>query len=1010
MIKLYVVIQWSRGANHMQHLKNINGLIHEQTYQTLDARDHLVETRNILPNARQRNHDIATAVEVLAKGEPSKLPAAIEKDSIPPKPFTDSQARAIIHELDEAIRVRLACDEPVPLRLKSSGCDVSDGRVRLTAPSLFSLSLTLSGAKEDDRWYLLTIQFDYNITGQGKDRFPQDLWEAQREGFIATANQVLEPRSAPPAAEGEEGGEAAAATVRVDRPIVRLFNFLQSQALEYQLDILAFQVTELVRLAWKGVLSWSWQDRTLVIDYWLRPAGESARSGQTSLGPVKGGRVKLVVQPRKKETAIEELGRQIDEEGEDAVATEHDENCEHHLQLAVTWEADDAPLPDRPDVFVDAQDLNAEALLLSVVTRHAEMAIAVFRDRVAASTLRRTISSMSSPSELILDLHATLTVCLSIDPKKGKLSLSQRSGGGGSDADVIAPTLSQSSSASRLREASDLINSSPASLVDVLFRLQTAAIRSDLEQKAAYLGLRSLRSLNLNQEEYTKFEVQPSHIHYLPLEQCPTYYLAFVIKNADVRASLVSAMPALYGGATTANSTGSAMELHSLQWLDIDKIAGAKKDGTSRAVLSSLDIGRLHSYAVALTISSQLQTQLRMRGVAFVLLPAVTMSPPGLLGSTCTRAEDAIPSMSARTIELFGPSAQVLLKPNALVRLGDYWNPASCYIEVVVRMRFNVKRVKAVRDQGLNSNMSSAGSLASVRFNAKRSELSLRTQNLGQALDIFALDWQRIAKIASLASQLSTQRRGVRDKGKGEQQRFLLLDYDVRSARFAYGPEHGLEALLYWEEGSEGEIGAAMLAQPQVMPSGYRLAFTSSDGSTNPHTRIQSYLEDLLNGSSSSPDWSALLFLLDSTIPILSTLGRLRDAALDDAASPDVEWLNATWYRVVFAEAYRLDVRIAKGGKVMVVQDAAAGGRELMASSKEGKSKGDDDAEIPELRQAMEAAAASSGAGGPSAGVLVLGQTMLCDLRRTRGKVAQATLTALVELVGRNLAEIEGLL
>lgn len=239
MIKLYVLVKWSKCAKHMQLLKNIIGLIHEQSYQTVDAREHLTETRGILPKARERNHDLVTAIDVLSTGQPQRLGPSIRDEAVPPDPISDSEARAIVHELEEAIRVRMASSETLPLPLRAASHQVSDGRVTLSAPNLFSFALTLSGAKDDDRWFLLSVVFDYKITGLGQDRFPQDLWEQQREGFIATANEVLAPKPIDVGPvehqeEGDVGGGTGAADhsllhgqVMADAPIVRLYNFLR---------------------------------------------------------------------------------------------------------------------------------------------------------------------------------------------------------------------------------------------------------------------------------------------------------------------------------------------------------------------------------------------------------------------------------------------------------------------------------------------------------------------------------------------------------------------------------------------------------------------------------------------------------------------------------------------------------------------------------------------------------------------------------------------------------------
>lgn len=1109
MVKLYVLVKWSKGANHIQHIKNIIGLIHEQSYQTVDAREHLAETRNILPNARERNHDVVTAIDILANGEPDRLPASIEAESTVEPPLSDSEARDIIDELNQAIRARLVCHEVLPLRLHSRTYTVTDGRVYLYAPGLFRIALTLSGNQDEDRWYLLSIVFDYTITGCGKEKFPTDLWDCQRNSFIDTANEVLAPRSAPGEQQEEkEEGEPGVATERCiydrkgkdenaghgslkvplqdDRPIVRLFNFLQSQALEYQLDILAFQAAELSRLQWRGNLAWSWRGRTLLVNYWTSKLFSAADTGDSATSrkpfdPFKGGLVELQVHSSGLRSARERLlatlshPAPLDENHE--AANSEIMNREQDFFLAMRWEvdehmrsvesADDCQLSSGHQP-IDAHDLDLEKLLHGITIHHASLSLRVLRRAILQSPFGRKV--LIDPNSLIIrqggeDVELTLPILdnmllsVRVDIRSGKLLLRQElhQASSSSGCGSLVPMLSPSPLTSQLKDASEILNETPGAFVDVLRRVRTTAVLSNLESKAVYLGLQTQRRLNLNQEEYAKLGVQPCNLLYLPLQQCPSFYCVFIASEEATSAALISAVPFTYS-AVEHRSTGNALVIQSLRWLDLFRIVPA--DGPSRKVpgvraqcsvaeatnfprslMSTEAVARVHSFAVALTLSSNIQSQLRMRDIAFVFVPPSPkkVSKRRNLGrsvdstQSIRHAEDVIPSVSARSVDIFGPSAASLLHNNVHLEVKKYWNPGQCCVCLSAKFKFNLPQASdRAQGQPSQSLITLAGGLLgdeTVRCDASRGTLLFSTSNLNQALEIFAFEWQPIARIAALAQLLSLDS----SKDSSTQSRRVLLHFDLQYVQFAYGPDHKFRASVGWQ--SAPVMNHSM---PDLTPEpGYRLRFDmhrdsdisaaeSSDEnlSSNPHQRIQAALQVLLNthnvlslpmSDSASAKWSAFLSLLDSTLPLLNVLVPLSQRALQDASAPDVEFLSATWYRVTIAERYKLDVRITKGCKV-VLQDAARS--EFV----------DDDtavcdarldlagqSPIPDLtrkfKEAIRETARLQWVGGKtplSPPALVLGNTIACDLQ-AGPLLVESLLRKLFTSLSRSLAEVEGL-
>lgn len=950
MIKLYVIAKWSKGSKHMQHLKNVIGLIHEQSYQTVDARDHLSETRTILPNARERNHDVVTAVDVLSSGEPhSSIPARVIKDeAIGPGRITDEEAVEVIRELNQAIRVRLACSEILPSPFQSSTAyQVSDGRVHLRAPDLFHITLTLSGAQEDDRWYLLSIDFDFNVTGPGQNKFPRDLWEIQREGFIANANEILAPLPATTAGEEQDQPH----TSLPDAPIVRLYEFLASQALEYQLDILAYQATELSRLRGRDSIACHWEERCFVVKYWN--TNQTTTSGKKKWNPLYGGTLKLQVVPSEASSAKERLVRAVTlhAKGESANET----TMEKKLTLQSTWHVDERlliPSDFSSSTPINAQDLNFANIFDRLTAEHTRAAMAIFEERLKTSALGGAFATTNGESKstsdasgarLTFPLHASLSVSLGADAQTGKMSLDEvSSDSSGAANSSIAPLLSVSPLTSAIREAKTNLNNSPDSLVDILVRLRTLAIRDDLQRKASYVGLPYVRRLNLNQEEYTKVGVQSTQLIYFPLQQSPTWYLFLAIQQMGLSAGVMCAAPLQYG--TEVGASSAALAIQSLQWLEMDRLltSGSSKKrkrdniqadsatygsaslASTQAIVTPMQLARLYSYATALTKTAEVEGQLHLRGLPFIYAPPPTSLPE----SSFSHAEDMIPPISVSSTDLFGGSASAVLCRNVLLKLKEYWNPGTSYIRLTARFKFALPAQAGrfasidVEQDGsevhrhsdtlasLQTASSSSPPSVSTVLDSKRSTITLRTNNIAQSLAMFSFAWLPIARVASLANALLSP--GLRSAE--------LIAFDLRSVRFRYG-EGKYQCTVRWESGLQAMSGGPA--------AGYVLDFSSTGNDPSPHDLIKTHLESLLNTTSAIPLWPSFLFLLHQTLAVLETLRpTYEEATADDAdpfAVPDVIFLSAAWYRIIWREKYKLDVRFVKGAKNVVVFDGTAG-------------------------------------------------------------------------------------
>ncbi len=655
-IKLLVLSRWSKDVADLQKARNIIALLSEQQWQHEDVFAGLTDIRKILPNARMRNADLPTAIDVLQTGTYRRLPASIKDMAVAPKPFTDEQALAIVSRLEDALRTRMACRELVPAPL--SNYSIRDGKVHFHVQGLFEAQLTASSggqddaadahvqstlpsadgestadaaaANMDDRWWLLDINFDATPTGScatsSRQAFPRKPKKAYRERLRIWGDQELAPRSQghdadetkadvaetaaelPDAtAEGDkkdegqpttsqeavepsaateveqDGPESSQASKVRDAPLLRLFSFLQERALHYQMDILQHQAYELCRLNWGSNLRLETGERPrrLTVHYWTQAQGAAGASQKTD-SPAAGGTVRItIVDLADHVGATKTLAALFDDadgvDGQASLATVK------RRGLQVVWDAHSSILADSEtsDLVISPHSMDIEALLSLVIKRHTSALLRNLQKRILVgdhpvSRLLRpedctlcvehaqrqgdefsTATEATSFSFLQIELkssnsHVTSRkqtggasslppLRLSVDPVTGRLLLNSEPARVSLDAGPQASAQQAASftssilttrpTSTRLAEASDRINNSIEALFDVLYKLEVFARVEDWERMASYLGLRTVRKLNLRPQDLAKFGPSASPESapqlFIPLRNSfPGYFLA----------------------------------------------------------------------------------------------------------------------------------------------------------------------------------------------------------------------------------------------------------------------------------------------------------------------------------------------------------------------------------------------------------------------------------------------------------------------------------------------------
>lgn len=461
-IKLLVLARWSKDISDLQKSRNIIALLSEQQWQHEDVFAGLTDIRKILPNARMRNADLPTAIDVLHTGTYRRLPASIKQMAVAPKPFTDQQALLIVSRLEDALRTRMACRELVPAPL--SNYTIHDGKVHFHVPGLFQAQLTASGSAQheltpsssDDRWWLLDLTFDVIASGSCaascNRAFPRKPKRAYRERLRVWGDQQLSPviqsdgvdesnaRPLDIAADKTEQGTdvqiapekptdaptvneanpAITAThhddslmptapVQRDAPLSRLFAFLQERALHYQMDILQHQAYELCRLNWGSNLriETAERPRNLTVHYWTQAQG-AAGATQRVESAAAGGSVQITIVDLPDTPGATETLAALFDGDDDQSSTTHDTASLTTVKrrgLQVTWDADRSILADAQsnNLAISPHSLDIEALLSSVIKQHTLALLRNLQRRILVSD--HALSRLLRPEDCTLCLE-----------------------------------------------------------------------------------------------------------------------------------------------------------------------------------------------------------------------------------------------------------------------------------------------------------------------------------------------------------------------------------------------------------------------------------------------------------------------------------------------------------------------------------------------------------------------------------------------------------------------------
>ncbi|SPO26095.1 uncharacterized protein UTRI_02369 [Ustilago trichophora] len=239
-IKLLVLSRWSKDVSDLQKTRNIIALLSEQQWQHEDVFAGLTDIRKILPNARMRNADLPTAIDVLQTGTYTRLPASIKiwllHPSLSPTNKRSQSSRASKMPSVHAWPVEKSFQRPFPttqytmarctfafkaslkLNLLQAAEVETQQPIRmfnpLYLPPMEPLPQTTldSRPSAEDRWWLLDLNFDVTPTGScaasSTKMFPKKPKKAYRERLRIWGDQELAPKSQSHEAEEPKSDQA----------------------------------------------------------------------------------------------------------------------------------------------------------------------------------------------------------------------------------------------------------------------------------------------------------------------------------------------------------------------------------------------------------------------------------------------------------------------------------------------------------------------------------------------------------------------------------------------------------------------------------------------------------------------------------------------------------------------------------------------------------------------------------------------------------------------------------
>lgn len=954
-----------------------------QNQQFLDVINRLTYAKESLDLARLRNHDLLTSLDVLTSGTYQRLPSAIKKPFIPPRPLTDAEVIKTLKAVEDAIRYRLRMTEIIPVEMSQHR--IAGGRVHFVVPKLFEASICLRGAEKDDGWFFVSVKFLFRVGGDatGNREFPQEPTGPLKRHIADEADARMayylpfpETEDAPPNIERAERPQLPEGAI--DAPLVRLYNFLQMMSLSYQLEILWYQAQRMRSLGWADYLKVEMLNnrKTLFVSYWLRPSqnipGRPPMRSRIGLPPHGGTLTISIVESRATQqagggparTPVARMLADLQKAAKSGESRPSDEV--EGLKFDVVWEPmrgtlgvninQEEAMAMVGHLEVDPENLDFEGVLVRVIHAHTRLILSNFQSQLQNGPTRNvfspegkvTLDSRGDYHQLRVHLCADEVAVISVDTRTGRMNLRDTG------------DLAAAGRWPRFATITDGLNESPNKLLDTLSRLRLLTITDSVEQKAKYLGFQVFRHRNFSNEELRKLGPSARGTIYIQLARFPSHYLVLVITEEDFRYALISVK-------LLTDSMFANMIMEDIGWLDVRRIRDDQGVGTPGEVVigplnsqvsqrrkqhvdaSTRDVLRedsfkldtqtlreLYAYCCARVAYTRVELQLKRRGIPYIHVNPASSLPPSELSHIQSSLARSVPALCVQSSDILSgaPAAEAAM-PNIRVIPLNWWSDKKAQVVTCVKLKYVQQPVgKRAAARATNNIIRPSKRIV---YDATEAVVSFLSENVDACVDEFLEEWARVSKMVVIAREVA--RMGKERKW----QDVRLLSFDLQTVEFAYAADYTVSISCTDQLSPTG--GSFELRFSRSAPT-FRPTHPASlapppipvslrPPRTNPHEEAEPYLRQILRHGPLATSLYRLVGLLRDTLPVVVELDHMITVAREQAGwsrsntiakcSVDEPWFDTFvkglgWWRVLYGDLrHALDLRLMADKRIAIL-------------------------------------------------------------------------------------------
>lgn len=253
-IKIYTLVKWAQNAKDVSKLIDLLNWLRTQEF-CFDNLGFGLNELNNFSGAKLPNSDILTSLEVLVNGRP-QLPSYnyISKPKISPQKTLE-----VIRDLNLTLLARMALINDMPRRFYNN-YEVRDGRVIITIPSEFQVSITVANdliIDNDEDYYkspfffidfafLFGINPDTSLITHRDAKIITTLPKSSRAKLENVVNEALLKQS-----------------------LSGLYDVLHKYAVSFKLYLISRQLRDLsVNSKWRNNLQYKYNSSLIIINYW----------------------------------------------------------------------------------------------------------------------------------------------------------------------------------------------------------------------------------------------------------------------------------------------------------------------------------------------------------------------------------------------------------------------------------------------------------------------------------------------------------------------------------------------------------------------------------------------------------------------------------------------------------------------------------------------------------------------------------------------------------------------